>query len=54
MKRLPKPFGEGHLSSGGKLPETTDEGRKRANAKSVKSIKFNRMKVEIKDPWGRK
>lgn len=53
-KPLHKPFGTGHLSSNGKIPETTGEARARAIAKTVRTIKFNRTKVEVKDPWGRK
>lgn len=51
---LRKPHGTGHLKSGGKIPETSPEGRRRAAAKSVKALQFKRTKVEIKDPWGRK
>ena len=51
---LHKPHEKGHLRSGGKIPETTPDGRRRAVTKSVKALKFKRTKVEIKDPWGRK
>lgn len=52
-KPLRKPFGTGHLSSNGQIPQTTGKARARAIANALKSTQFKRSKVEVTDPWGR-